>query len=66
MKFTITWQFCVFIFMLRHRNEAYEAERHKPAPRLWAAFSRAAPCVANIKLELVKDANFHLEFEEKK
>ena len=46
---------------------AYEAERHRPAPRSWASFyraarraaRRAAPCVANIK----KYAIFHLEFE---
>ena len=26
----------------------YEAERHRPAPRLWASFSRAAPRAAKI------------------
>ena len=40
-------------------KNTYEAERHRPAPRLWASFSRAAPCVANFK----KYAIFHLEFE---
>ena len=29
-----------------------EAECHRPASRLWAAFSRAAPRVANIKINM--------------
>ena len=31
----------------------YEAERHRPAPRLWASFSCAAPRVANIKINML-------------
>ena len=37
----------------RIRFTAYEAERHRLAPRLWAAFSRAAPRVANIKINML-------------
>ena len=41
----------------------YEAERHRPAPRLWASFSRAAPCVQLLRQYQDKYAIFHLELE---
>ena len=41
----------------------YEAERHRPAPRLWASFSRAAPHVQLLRQYQDKYAIFHLEFE---
>ena len=46
--------------MLTH---AYEAERHRPAPRLWASFSRAAPRVQLLRQYQDKYAIFHLELE---
>ena len=41
----------------------YEAERHRPAPRLWASFSRAAPRVQLLRQYQDKYAIFHLELE---
>ena len=41
----------------------YEAERHRPAPRLWASFSRAAPRFQLLRQYQDKYAIFHLELE---
>ena len=40
-----------------------EAERHRPATRLWASFSRAAPRVQLLRQYQDIYAIFHLELE---
>ena len=41
----------------------HEAERHRPAPHLWASFSRAAPRAAPRVANFKKYAIFHIEFK---
>ena len=47
----------------KHMEGINEAERHRPAPRLWASFSRAAPRVQLLRQYQDKYAIFRLELE---